>query len=81
MTWGHQWTFVDEAREPSLIQPGAIVLAGDDDAPAVAEVVDLVRKEAGTVVHLHILPGLFDDYEALVRRVSRAEQSPGPPPP
>jgi hypothetical protein len=37
----------------------------------VAEVVDLVPKEAGTVVHLHILPGLFDDYEALVRRASR----------
>jgi hypothetical protein len=63
------WTFLDEARQPSLIRPGTIVLAGDDDAPAVAEVVDLVPKEAGTIVHLRILPGLFDDYEALVRRV------------
>ena len=63
------WTFLDEARQPSLIRPGTIVLAGDDDAPAVAEVVDLIPKEAGTVVHLRILPGLFDDYEALVRRV------------
>jgi hypothetical protein len=68
---GYVWTFLDEAREPSLIGPGAIVLAGDDDAPAVAEVVDLVSKEAGTVVHLHILPGLFDDDEALVRRAGR----------
>jgi hypothetical protein len=68
---GYVWTFLDEARESSLIRPGAIVLAGDDDAPAVAEVVDLVPKAAGTVVHLHILPGLFDDYEALVRRAGR----------
>jgi hypothetical protein len=33
--------------------------------------VDLVPKAAGTVVHLHILPGLLDDYEALVRRAGR----------
>jgi hypothetical protein len=33
--------------------------------------VDLVPKATGTVVHLHILPGLFDDYEALVRRAGR----------
>jgi hypothetical protein len=68
---GYVWTFLDEARQPSLIRPGSIVLAGDDDAPAVAEVVDLIPKETGTIVHLRILPGLFDDYEALVRRVRR----------
>jgi len=68
---GYVWTFLDEGQEPSPIRSGAIVLAGDDDAPAVAEVVDLVPKAAGTVVHLHILPGLLDDYEALVRRAGR----------
>jgi hypothetical protein len=78
---GYVWTFLDEAREPSLIRPGAIVLAGDDDAPAVAEVVDLVPKEAGTIVHLHILPGAFDDYEALVRRASSTDGLPGSPMP
>lgn len=70
---GYVWTFLDEAREPSLIRPGAIILAGDDDTPAVAEVVDLVPKAAGTIVHLRILPGLFDDYEALVRRASEPD--------
>jgi len=54
---GYVWTFLDEARDPSLIAPGAIVVAGTPDAPAVAEVVDLVTKPAGTVVHLRILPG------------------------
>jgi hypothetical protein len=77
---GYVWTFLDEARQPSLIRPGTIVLAGDDDAPAVAEVVDLVPKEAGTIVHLRILPGLFDDYEVLVQRVRRLDDlKPGSP--
>jgi len=43
---GFVWTFLDEARDPALIAPGAIVVAGTPDAPAVAEVVDLVTKAA-----------------------------------
>ena len=64
---GFVWTFLSEAREPGLIEPGAIVVAGDEDAPAVAEVVDVVRKPAGQVVHLRVLPGAIDDYKALIR--------------
>lgn len=66
---GFVWTFIDEARDPSLITPGAIVVAGDTDAPAVAQVVDLIDRPAGRVVHLRLLPGVVEDYEALVRRV------------
>jgi hypothetical protein len=65
---GFVWTFLDEARDPALIVPGAIVVVGDPDAPAVAEVVDVAHKPAGTVVHLRLLPGAVEDYEALVRR-------------
>lgn len=65
---GFVWTFLDEARDPSLIVPGAIVVAGDADAPAVTEVVDVVDKPAGKIVHLRLLPGVIEDYEALVRR-------------
>jgi hypothetical protein len=65
---GFVWTFLNEARDPSLIAPGAIVVAGDADAPAVAEVVDVVDKPAGKIVHLRLLPGVIEDYEALVRR-------------
>jgi len=65
---GFIWTFLDEARDPSLISAGAIVVAGDADAPAVAEVVDVVDKPAGKIVHLRLLPGVIEDYEALVRR-------------
>ncbi len=65
---GYVWTFLREARDPQLIEPGAIVVAGDEDAPAVAEVVEIVEKPAGPVVHLRLLPGAIEDYEALVRR-------------
>ena len=65
---GLVWTFLDEARDPSVVVPGAIVVAGDADAPAVAEVVDVVDKPSGRVVHLRLLPGGLEDYEALVRR-------------
>jgi hypothetical protein len=33
---GYVWTFLDEARQPAVITPGALVIAGDEDAPAVA---------------------------------------------
>lgn len=65
---GYVWTFLREARDPSLIEPGAIVVVGDSDAPAVAEVVEIVKRPAGGVVHLRVLPGAIEDYEALVRR-------------
>jgi hypothetical protein len=67
---GYVWTFLDEARDPSLITPGALVVAGDEDAPAVAVVVDLVPHPNGTVVHLDVLPGAIDNYLALARRVT-----------
>ena len=65
---GYVWTFLSEARDTSLIEPGAIVVAGDEDAPAVAEVVEIIERAAGPVVHLRLLPGAIEDYEALVRR-------------
>jgi hypothetical protein len=69
---GYVWTFLDDAREPSLIVPGALVVAGDDDAPAVAVVVDLIEHPDGTIVHLDVLPGAVDSYLALARRVQVA---------
>jgi hypothetical protein len=32
---GYLWTFLDEARDPAQITPGALVVAGDEDAAAV----------------------------------------------
>src|SRR5712691_7862035 len=65
---GYVWTFLDEARDPAQISPGALVVAGDDEAAAVCQVVDLVPAGDGTIVHLRLLPGLLDDCRALVER-------------
>ncbi len=65
---GFVWTFLSDARDPALITPGAIVIAGDVDAPAIAEVVEIARKPAGDVVHLRVLPGAIEQYEAVIRR-------------
>jgi hypothetical protein len=66
---GYVWTFLDEAADPSLIVPGALVTAGDPDAVAVAIVVDLVEHPNGTIVHLDLLPGALDSYLALAHRI------------
>jgi hypothetical protein len=65
---GYVWTFLDEARDPGQIKPGAIIVAGDEDTAAVCEVVDLALAGDGTIVHLRLLPGLVEDYRALVER-------------
>ena len=67
---GYVWTFLDEARDPALIKSGALVVSGDEDAPAVAVVVDLVPHPNGTLVHLDVLPGSLDNYLALARRAT-----------
>ena len=66
---GYVWTFLGEARDPSVIVPGALVVTGDADAPAVAVVVDLVEHPNGTIVHLDVLPGAIETYLALARRI------------
>ena len=65
---GHPWAFLDEARDPSQIVQGAIVVSGDDEDPVVARVVSLTSRPGGVVVHLEILPGEPAEYvEALTR--------------
>jgi hypothetical protein len=53
---------------PGQIKPGAIIVAGDEDIAAVCEVVDLAPAGDGIIVHLRLLPGLVEDYQALVER-------------
>jgi hypothetical protein len=65
---GYVWTFLDEARDPTQIKPGTLVVAGDEDAAAICQVIDLTPAGDGTIVHLKLLPGLVDDYRALVER-------------
>lgn len=65
---GYIWTWLTDARDPSLIKPGAIIVVGDDDALAMGRVVDLVPEENGTVVHVDVLPGSIDAYFDVVER-------------
>jgi hypothetical protein len=69
---GFVWTFLDEAPHPSIIRPGAVVVAGSELTPAVCEVVDLVERPAGTVVHLRRVAG---DHRAIAAR-RRPHRSP-----
>lgn len=66
---GFVWTFLDEATDPSVIRPGEVVVAGSELTPAVCEVVDLVEKPVGTIVHLRVLPGSVEQYRDLVHRI------------
>jgi hypothetical protein len=66
---GLVWTFLDEATDPSVIRPGQVVVAGSELTPAICEVVDLVEKPVGTIVHLRILPGSVEQYRDLVHRI------------
>lgn len=66
---GFVWTFLDDADDPAIIKPGAVVLAGSDLARAVCEVVDIIEKAPGTVVHLRVLPGSVEQYRRLLDRI------------
>lgn len=54
---GCVWTFLDEARDPGQILPGAIIVAGSEHATAPCQVVGLSPQAGGTVVRLRLLPG------------------------
>lgn len=69
---GFIWAWLSEARDPSVIRPGAIVVVADEDDLAVGRVNDLVDHELGTIVHVDILPGTVDDYIDAAVRVMNA---------
>jgi hypothetical protein len=69
---GYVWTWLSEARDPSVIVPDQIVVVGDDDAIAMARIVDLVEHQNGTVVHVDVLPGTVDSYLGAVARATVA---------
>ncbi|MFT4288787.1 hypothetical protein [Nocardioides sp.] len=65
---GYVWAWLKYARDPSVIQPGEIIVVGDDDALAMGRVVDLVEEANGTVVHVDVLPGSVGGYFKAVAR-------------
>lgn len=65
---GYVWTFLQEARDPSRIVAGAIVVTADEDDPVLARVVSLTERPTGVKVHLEILPGDPSEYAEALRR-------------
>jgi hypothetical protein len=65
---GYVWAFLDEARDPSRIVEGAIVVSGDEVDPVFARVVSLTDRPGGTKVHLAVLPGDPLEYADALRR-------------
>jgi hypothetical protein len=60
---------LSEAREPSRIVVGTIVITADDDEPVFARVHAITSHEGGPeVVHLELLPGDPLDYADALRR-------------
>ncbi|HLN15278.1 MAG TPA: hypothetical protein VK277_00875 [Acidimicrobiales bacterium] len=60
---GLPWTFIDEARDPSLVVEGAWLVVGEGSATAVAQVVEI----DGDIVRVRPLPGPVDDHRDLLR--------------
>ena len=65
---GYVWTFLHEARDPSRIVAGAIVVAADEADPVLARVISLIERTNGIKVHLEILPGDPLEYAEALRR-------------
>jgi hypothetical protein len=67
---GLVWAWLDHARDESVVAPGAVLILRDGEDFAVGQVVDLVRVDQGTVVHLRLLPGAVEDYQAALERAA-----------
>ncbi len=53
---GYVWTFLDRAAEPDRLVPGMLIVAGDEEGPFTARVVDVVEGPGGRqIVHLDVV--------------------------
>lgn len=68
---GCVWTFLGEARDPSFIRPAAIVVAGGNDEPVFARVVDIADAGAERKVHHDVLPAAPERYLEAAELASR----------
>lgn len=69
---GYCWSLLEDASDPDIIDPGAVIPAGGSDADgevvAVCCVVELESVNDHTVVRFEILPGHIEDCAVLVKR-------------
>jgi hypothetical protein len=70
---GYVWAVLEDADDPSRVQVGHVIVAGDREAPFLARVVDIVHGASGThVVHLDVL-GVPDQLVDELRRAHLLE--------
>ena len=67
-TDGYCWSLLSDAPNPAFVVPGAIIVAGESDTPALVEIIDLQDIGHDTIVRFRILPGLVEDYEDSLAR-------------
>lgn len=67
---GYLWTWLDNARNPAEIYPGAVLTLRDGEDMAMGRVIDLVPAANGTIVHIELLPGAVEDYYAAIQRAA-----------
>lgn len=72
---GYIWEWLSEARDPSVVVPGAVIVVADGDALAMARVIDLSSHENGTIVHVDLLPVTVDAYLDSAARIARSAGS------
>ncbi len=65
---GMPFALLSEARDPSYIVPGAIVITADEEDPVFARVHSLTPQGEITVVDLELLPGDPLAYADALRR-------------
>ena len=65
---GMPYALLSEARDPTRIVPGAIVITADEEDPVLARVHSLTEQGRHTVVHLELLPGDPLDYAKALQR-------------
>ncbi|HEU5001369.1 MAG TPA: hypothetical protein VFW71_01130 [Actinomycetota bacterium] len=70
---GRPWAFLDEARDPDRVAPGAIVITGDEENPVVARVVEVGPFGDGIRARLEILPGQPSEYATALARAHLLE--------
>ena len=59
---GLPWTFLDEARDPTVVHEGAWLVVGEGAVRAVAQVVEI----DGDIVRVRPLPGPIQRHRALL---------------
>lgn len=62
------YAMLSEARDPSRIVPGAIVVTADEEDPVLACAHSLTQEGEHIVVHLELLPGDPLDYAQALQR-------------